>query len=86
MSRPESDLPTIRDLRDGLAPLIEGGFGDLPVQLVIVPTSTIEAIARCAGYDGKKPALMIELDACDNRLPVPLLSATYLVGPRPGMQ
>jgi hypothetical protein len=78
-ARPESRFPTIRDLRDALNRLVDGGLGDLAVQVVIAPDSTMQAIARVAGgptYDAKKPAIMIELDGPDGsgRLPPSIVS------------
>lgn len=58
-ARPESEFPTIRDLRDALSELVADGFGDLPVQIVIVPDSTLQAIGRMP--DGGPPAVMIDL-------------------------
>jgi hypothetical protein len=88
--RPESEFPTIRDLRDGLTRLIDGGFGDLPVQIVIVPSSTMEALARDTqgpDYDPAKPALLVELDTpSPARMSVTMLSAEYLKDGKPGMQ
>ena len=90
MSRPESEFATIRDLRDGLTRLVDGGLGDLPVQVVVVPTSTMEAIARDtqgSDYTPTKPALLIELDSpSPGRLPVTILSAGYMADLKPGMQ
>ena len=58
----EDEFPTIADLHARLGELIAKGFGDLPVQILIVPDSTLQAIARDAGQtDDSKPALMIEL-------------------------
>ena len=58
--RPENEFPTIRDARNALAKLIEDGFGDLPVQLLVAPDSTLQAIAGAMGYRGK-PVVMIDL-------------------------
>ena len=81
---PESDFPTIRDLRDRLSGLIERGLGDLPVQIVIAPDSTMQALARSLGgdkYDREKPALMIELtDDETGRLPVSFVSTDRMSG------
>jgi hypothetical protein len=65
MARPESTFPTIRDARDALAQLVDKGLGDLPIQLVIVPASTLAVIAKDAGHTGPKPALMVEITAHD---------------------
>jgi hypothetical protein len=77
----EDKFPTIRDLRDSLSRLIDAGLGDLPVQIVICPVSTMEAVARSTGgpeWDGTKRALMIELGSSDGRLPTSMVSADYL--------
>lgn len=75
-TKPESDFPTIADLYNGLRPLVEAGLGDLPVQVLIVPDSTMQAIARDAGYHGVKPVLMAELnhEEGSGRIPVTVLS------------
>lgn len=65
MARPESEFPTIEDARDVLQQLIDKGFGKLPMQVVIVPPSTLVALARDAGHTGSKPAIMIEMTARD---------------------
>jgi hypothetical protein len=82
MSRPESDFPTIRHLRDCLSDLVNYGLGDHPVQIVVVPDSTIQAIAQATGgpdYDNSKPVLLIELEIPDgSRLPVSLISTKQM--------
>jgi hypothetical protein len=78
----ESDFPTIRDLREALSELIERGLGDLAVQIVVAPDSTMQALARCLepNYSGK-PALMIDVArGTDGRLPVALISTERLHG------
>lgn len=84
-ARPENEFPTIRDLRDALNRLVDGGLGDLPVQVLIAPDSTMQAIARVAGgaaYDSNKPAIMIELDGPDgsSRLPPSIVSTERMSG------
>ncbi len=76
MSEPENRFPTIADLRDELAKLIERGLGDLPVQVLVVPDSTIQALAKTLGPPLAKPALMIELnyEEGSSRLPVTVVS------------
>jgi hypothetical protein len=79
MSEPENRFPTIRDMRDKLSELVERGLGDLPVQLIIVPDSTLQAVARASmpegtNYNPNKPALMIEFDGVDGRIAVPMMS------------
>jgi hypothetical protein len=74
MALREAEFPTIRDLRDRLSELIEQGLGGQPVQVVVVPDSTIQALARSAGSGDGKPALMVELPGDQGRLPVALIS------------
>lgn len=79
----EDRYPTIRDIRDKLDELVAQGLGDLPAQLVIVPDSTMQALARTLappGYVHAKPALMIEFDAIGGRLPVAVYSADRISG------
>ncbi len=75
-ARPENEFPTIRDLNDRLSSLVADGLGELPVQILVVPDSTLQAIVRVTGgaREGDKPALMIELGGADGRLPVSLIS------------
>jgi hypothetical protein len=80
MSRRENEFPTISDARDRLAELVERGFGDLPIQLVIVPGSTLQAIAG----PRDKPALMIDLLGDPGRMPVGLISTECLSTPNYG--
>lgn len=83
MAKPESEFPTIRDLRDRLSDLIEQGLGDHPVQVVVVPAATMLVIARATGApdDKAKPPLMIELGVGrTERLPVSLVSVDFLSG------
>lgn len=56
----EHEFPTIRNLRDQLSALIDRGLGDLPIQIVVAPDSSIQAIAKVEGPVGQKPAIMIE--------------------------
>ena len=85
----ENKFPTIRDLRDSLSELVTKGVGDHPVQVVIVPATTMYAVAKVTA--GKhvdeatgRPPLMIEfvIAASDGRLPVAFVSADYLSGTR----
>ena len=76
---PENQFPTIRDVRDRLSELVDKGFGDHPCQVLVVPDSTLQAIARTAGQTpDDKPALMIDLCGDSDRLPVALISAQRL--------
>lgn len=61
----EDTFPTIRDASEVLDHLVEKGFGDLPLQFVIVPPSTLAALAKDAGHSGGQPTLMIEMFARD---------------------
>lgn len=70
----ENEFPTIADLRDCLSELIEQGFGDQPVQVLVVPDSTLQAIAASIPGGDAKPALMIDLTTDTGRLPVGLIS------------
>lgn len=65
MAKPESEFPTIEDGRDVLQKLVDKGFGKLPMQVVIVPASTLAALAKDAGHAASKPAVMIEMTARD---------------------
>lgn len=76
----EDKFPTIRDMRDQLATLVERGFGDLPCQVLVVPDSTLQAIAKASGNPPDCGALMIEFNAKNGRLPVSLISADRLQG------
>ena len=81
----ENKFPTIRDLRDRLSELVTQGLGDHPVQVVIVPRTTMHAIASvvrgtCDEPANGRPPLMIELisGGSEGRLPATLVSADYL--------
>lgn len=79
----ENQFPTIRDLRDKLSELVDQGLGDQPAQIIIVPDSTMQAIARVVappGYVHDKPALMIEFDAVGGRMPVLIYSTDRMSG------
>ena len=65
MARPECDFPTIEDARDVLQNLVEGGFGALPMQSVIVPPSTLTVLASSSGHHSNNPAIMLEMFARD---------------------
>lgn len=84
----EHQLPTIAAIHARLGELVEQGLGELPVQILIVPDSTLQAIARNAGQpDDSKPALMIDLVGEDGGTLT--LAATERWGddrPRPGIQ
>lgn len=73
----ENKFPTIRDFRDKLTELVELGLGDQPVQIIIVPDSSLQAIARVVAppdFKHEKPALMVEMDGKDGRMPVLIYS------------
>lgn len=79
----ENNFPTIRDIRDKLSKLVELGLGDQPAQIVIVPASTIQAIARVVappGYVHDKPALLVEFEGVDGRLPVLVYTTDGMLG------
>ena len=78
-ARPENEFPTIQQLHDRLSDLIDKGFGELPVQIVVVPDSTLHALANGLGYStDERPALMIDLGSNDHHMPVGLISMGYL--------
>lgn len=79
---PECNFPTIADLADRMADLVAQGLGAFPVQIVVVPDSTLQAIAKMNGYAGTKPALMAEMvtEPATPRLPVCVISADRLSG------
>lgn len=68
----ESKLPTIADFHRAIAQLVEEGFGECPAQILVVPDSTLQAIAGVH----PKPALMIDLplDQPTGRFPPGLIS------------
>lgn len=72
----ENTFPTIADLHKVIGSLIERGLGELPIQIVIAPDSTIQVLA--ARVDEGKPALMIEYHAEDGRQPVAFISTARL--------
>jgi hypothetical protein len=75
----ELDLPTIRNLRDCLSALIDRGLGDLPVQIVVAPDSTMQALARAESQGADdEPALMIEYPREGQWLGVPFISTDRL--------
>lgn len=81
---PENRFPTIKDLNAALASLIERGLGDLAIQILVAPDSTMQALARTLepSHDHKsKPALMIDITrGVDGRLPVAIISTERLNG------
>lgn len=71
----ENKFPTISDLCTGLQRLVDGGLGNLPVQVLIVPDSTMQAIGRVTpGFNPDKPALLIEFEGVDGRIGPTVLS------------
>jgi hypothetical protein len=81
VAAPTNKFPTISDLRDRLSDLIDRGLGDLPVQVLVVPAFTTQAIAQASGgYNDLRPALMIELtdEKNNGRIPVSIISSEYL--------
>lgn len=80
MAQPENEFPTIRDLRDRLSILIDEGLGELPVQIVVAPDSTMQALARANEANSNRPALMIEYPREGKVLGVPFISTERLTG------
>ena len=81
----DRNFPTLRDFRDRLASLVDEGLGDLPAQILVLPDSTMQALA--CHFDptrklGTSPALMIDLDNGDagKRLPVSVLNVDRMSG------
>lgn len=67
---------TIRELRDRLSDLIDHGLGDHPIDLLVVPEATLEALVAMGGQtlgDGPKP-VVVELFSGDDRGPVIVIS------------
>ena len=82
-ARPENEFATVADTAKSFAELVKRGLGELPVQITVVPASTMRAIASAYGHkdDVSKPALMIELSQeSEHRFPVALVSTDYLEG------
>lgn len=72
---PENNFPIISDLCEGLRRLVDGGLGNLPVQVLVVPDSTMQAIGRVTpGFDPAKPVMMVEFDGVDGRIGPAVLS------------
>lgn len=70
----EDRFPTISDTVEALSELVRQGLGDLPTMLVLVPDSTMQALSRAAGHSNDaQPALMMEMPANGNRLPVSII-------------
>lgn len=81
MPRPQNEFPTILDLWNKLADLIDRGLGDHPVQVLVVPDATLQTIARTFGGRRKKPALMIEFPGPSaERMPVCVMSTEQYGG------
>lgn len=78
----ENTFPTIADFHERLAELVKAGLGDMPVQVLIVPASTIIAITKITAPDEAhgKPALMIEFDGYSGRMGQCIVSCDYLKG------
>lgn len=78
--RPLSDFPTIRDAAERLRELVDHGHGDLPVQVLVVPDSTLQALQHAVAPAAAGPALMIEYPGQDGRMGFSLVS-TERLGP-----
>lgn len=84
--RPENEFPTIGDLHEVLADMVKRGLGALPVQVLVVPDSTLQALARQMVPDGPKlAAAMMEFspDEGSHRIPVSFVSAERLAKMKP---
>lgn len=81
----ESRLPTINDLALAMAEFAKEGLGDQPVQAVVVPDSTMQALARAAKASLEPPPLMMEVAGRDGRMPLLVLSADRMAGARGGV-
>lgn len=75
----EDRFPTIKDAAKVLADLVDAGYGDLPVQIIAAPDTTVQALAKAAGDVGGKPAIMLEYGGGD-RLPVCVISVNRMSG------
>lgn len=84
MSRPENEFATIADYQRALTNLVARGFGGLPAQILVVPDSTLQAVANAHG-GGDKPALMIDLGREDEGRIAPSLISTERFTPNGGM-
>jgi hypothetical protein len=78
-AKPESDFPTIMDLRDCLSKLVDQGLGELPIQIVVMPDTTIQALAKAQLWDGK-PATMLQYSRDGKELGVMFISTDRLSG------
>mgnify|MGYP000309539715 CR=1 FL=1 len=55
-------LPTINDAHQAMEMIIDAGLADQPVQLMVVPDETLQALARWIGQQATdKPALMVDV-------------------------
>lgn len=79
MAKSENEFSTISDASKALRQLIDEGFGDLPMQLIVAPDSTMQAIGRHAdGSVGKNPVLMLQFDGINGRVSVTIMSTERL--------
>lgn len=80
----EDNFPTLADLTERLRALVEDGLGSLPVQALVVPDSTLQAIARHTRPKGlagdPRPALMIEFDSVEGRLGASIITTDRMRG------
>jgi len=70
----ENRFPTINDAIEVLTELAKEGFGELPIQIIAVPDSTIQALTKCSG------AIMVDYDPEHGRLPVGLITVNRIAG------
>lgn len=81
MSKTEDQFPTIADLHSVLADFVAKGYGDLPVQVLVVPNLTLQILAHSSDEPvGTSPALMVEITVNQARHPVSILTTAYLDG------
>lgn len=76
----ESTFPTIQDYRDLLTKLVDEGFGDHPAQILIVPSSTLDVLAKHAGATGGRAALMLAYGNASGRQEACLTTVERLKG------
>lgn len=73
----EDKYPTIREYADWLALLVDQGLGELPVQVLVAPGLTVQAVARILNGETGEPALMVQAMKHDGIGPN-LVDADYL--------
>lgn len=79
-AKPESEFPTIRHAADVLAEMVANGCGELPVQILIVPDSTLVALAKAANDPAADKVRMMEFTAAGRDMGLLLASVDALNG------